>query len=123
MSSTASRELLTVDEDDSSSLSDSQFHSALNVSVALTEQGVSRVEKIVESVFGYIRLIKNYGVKKWIFDEADQLSNIKFHFRERDDHAMVRKVSDKMIGISSVSCIIRPSSVSRLQTTGNSSNS
>ena len=67
------------------------------VSIELTEEGINHVDSIVELMFGYIRLIKDEGVQKWIFDEIRSLSKMSFHFREKSEpYSFVQQVTSIM---------------------------
>lgn len=41
--------------------------------------------------------MKNCGVEKWIFDEANLLSMIMFHFREIDSHVELTQNISRMM--------------------------
>ncbi|KAJ3108951.1 Insulinase (Peptidase M16) [Phlyctochytrium planicorne] len=57
------------------------------IRLSLTEEGFKNWEKIVVIVFQYIEMLKQVGVKKWIFDECEVMSNISFRFREKGSPA------------------------------------
>ncbi|KAI7901194.1 Metalloenzyme, LuxS/M16 peptidase-like protein [Cokeromyces recurvatus] len=57
--------------------------SLFHTSVELTEQGLIHYEDIVVAIFQYIKMIKEAGVKKWIFDEIKSLAEIDFKFSEK----------------------------------------
>ncbi|KAF7722305.1 Insulinase (Peptidase M16) [Apophysomyces ossiformis] len=54
-----------------------------HVNIDLTEEGLDRYEDVVVSVFEYVEMLKQMGVKKWIFEEDQSLSAISFKFTER----------------------------------------
>ena len=59
-----------------------------NVTFVLTEAGLKFGEDgfgIVEYLFAYINLIKKVGPQKWIWDEIEAASKIKFKFAEEDE--------------------------------------
>ncbi|GAA5812303.1 hypothetical protein MFLAVUS_005754 [Mucor flavus] len=54
-----------------------------HVSVDLTEQGIEHYEDVIVTIFQYIEMIKENGIKKWIFDEIKSLAEIEFRFSEK----------------------------------------
>lgn len=54
-----------------------------HISVDLTEQGIAHYEDVVIAIFQYIEMVKESGVKKWIFDEIRLLQEIEFKFSEK----------------------------------------
>ncbi|KAK4511212.1 uncharacterized protein ATC70_012426 [Mucor velutinosus] len=54
-----------------------------HISVDLTEQGLAHYEDVVVAIFEYIEMIKENGVKKWIFDEIKTLAEMEFKFSEK----------------------------------------
>ncbi|KAI8375164.1 Metalloenzyme, LuxS/M16 peptidase-like protein [Blakeslea trispora] len=58
-------------------------YAMMNVTIELTEQGLANYENVVAAVFEYIELMKESGVKKWIFDEIKSLADIHFRFSEK----------------------------------------
>ena len=54
-----------------------------NVSVALTQAGVEHIDDLVAFVFQAIKLVREQGVKKWIFEENRKLADIGFAFEEK----------------------------------------
>ena len=62
---------------------DTGKHAMFIVTMTLTEQGIKQQEEIVETVFGYINLLKQDGIKKLYFDEQAKLAEIGFKFKEK----------------------------------------
>eukprot|EP00761_Pharyngomonas_kirbyi_P008215 gb/GECH01008226.1/.p1 GENE.gb/GECH01008226.1/~~gb/GECH01008226.1/.p1 ORF type:complete len:885 (+),score=190.80 gb/GECH01008226.1/:1-2655(+) len=58
-------------------------YSTFLVQISLTEEGDQHVSEIIDDVYRYINLLRQEGVKKWIFDESASLSDIEFRFAER----------------------------------------
>lgn len=54
--------------------------SAFAVSIDLTEEGIDRVDDVVEIVFAYISMIRKSGPQKWVFDETSEVANCSFRF-------------------------------------------
>ncbi|CAJ0757480.1 22016_t:CDS:10, partial [Entrophospora sp. SA101] len=50
-----------------------------NIDVDLTESGL----EVVKIIFQYIKMLKNEGIKEWIYNEAKTLSAISFKFKEK----------------------------------------
>jgi insulysin len=44
---------------------------------------LGQYEDVVAAIFEYIEMIKDQGVKKWIFDEIKSLAEIEFKFSEK----------------------------------------
>lgn len=53
------------------------------VSIDLTEEGLANYESVVEIMFQYIKMMKEAGVQKWIFDECKSLEEMSFKFKEK----------------------------------------
>ena len=62
---------------------DHESEATFSVSIKLTPQGLGHVEDIVALVFQYLNLIKEQGLKQWIFDENRSLAEIRFRFKEK----------------------------------------
>ncbi|KAI8378795.1 Metalloenzyme, LuxS/M16 peptidase-like protein [Choanephora cucurbitarum] len=58
-------------------------YGTMNITIELTEKGLANYENVVVSVFEYFELIKESGIKKWIFDEIKSLAHIHFRFSEK----------------------------------------
>jgi len=58
---------------------------AFEVSVELTEAGAAAANEVIEAVYGYLVLLRERGVERWIYDEAAALADMAWRFKERDD--------------------------------------
>ena len=54
--------------------------SCLNLSVELTDQGLSAIDEIVAIIFHYIGMLIREGPLEWIADEVKQLSELNFRY-------------------------------------------
>lgn len=54
-----------------------------NVSIRLTEDGLSHYHDVIKVVFQYISLIKEHPPEPWIFDEMKNLAEVDFRFRQK----------------------------------------
>ncbi|KMZ64568.1 putative Insulin-degrading enzyme [Zostera marina] len=70
---------LSAGEEDSSD--DFSFFS---VRINLTDTGYAHVEDIVGLLFKYISLLQNSGIHEWIFDELKAISDIGFHYKDKN---------------------------------------
>lgn len=52
--------------------------------VDLTQDGIEHVDDIVHIVFQYIRMLREEGPKKWIFDECCDINKMHFRFKDKD---------------------------------------
>ncbi|KAA1171199.1 peptidase M16 [Marinobacter salinexigens] len=57
----------------------------LDISMALTPDGLKRQDEILPLVFDYIAKIRNNGISEQRFHEMQQLATIDFRFREKGD--------------------------------------
>ncbi|HEY5701548.1 MAG TPA: insulinase family protein, partial [Gammaproteobacteria bacterium] len=62
---------------------DHTSEATFNVSIKLTTDGLENVMDVVSSVFQYLRLIRQQGLQRWIFEENRKLADIQFRFREK----------------------------------------
>lgn len=53
------------------------------VSIKLTKKGEANIDKILSYVFTYLKMIKQKGVQKWIFDEIKLVRELQFAFLEK----------------------------------------
>lgn len=58
---------------------------AFEVSVDLTEAGAAAANDVIEAVYGYLALVREQGVQRWIHDEAAALADMAWRFKERED--------------------------------------
>jgi len=52
--------------------------------VDLTQEGLEHVDDIVNIIFQYLRMLRQEGAKKWIFDECVKLNEMRFRFKEKE---------------------------------------
>lgn len=57
------------------------------ISIDLTQEGLKNHEKVLESVFKYIHLLRNSNLEQWTHDEVARLSELMFRFKEKIDPA------------------------------------
>lgn len=53
------------------------------IKVDLTDDGYDNMDKIVKLIFQYLSMIKEIGIKQWIFDEYRNLRDIEFRFEDQ----------------------------------------
>ncbi len=64
-------------------LSDSNRDQAvMSVSIQLTDEGLDRIDAIVELVFQQLRLIERDGIERWRFEEQQRMAEVGFQFQE-----------------------------------------
>ena len=64
---------------------DTGENATLDISIALTPEGLSKHEEILSLVFQYIDIIREDGVSQQRFEEMQRLAGIDFRFREQGD--------------------------------------
>ncbi|WP_298453755.1 insulinase family protein [uncultured Marinobacter sp.] len=71
---------------------DTGTDATLDISIALTPEGLSRQEEIVALAFRYIDVIRDQGISQKRFEEMQQLAQIDFRFREQSEpmHEVMR---------------------------------
>jgi secreted Zn-dependent insulinase-like peptidase len=71
---------------------DTGNHSSLELSMALTNEGMKHQDEIVVLAFDYIELVRQVGIDRFRFEEDRQLSEIDFRFQQRPDpvHLVMR---------------------------------
>ncbi|MGK0289919.1 MAG: insulysin [bacterium] len=75
----------------------SKSFSTFSISMELTKEGVNSVDEIVGYVFQYLKLIKEKGVQKWIFNEIQQMGAINFRFKAKENpFSYVRQLSSNL---------------------------
>lgn len=57
----------------------------LVLEISLTESGVKHVELVIERVFQAIAMLKKQGIPRYIFDEVQEMSRIRYAFQMRDE--------------------------------------
>ncbi|HET8850140.1 MAG TPA: insulinase family protein [Marinobacter sp.] len=64
---------------------DTGSHATLDISMALTREGLERQDEIIALTFDYIDMVRKNGISRARFEEMQQLANIDFRFRERSE--------------------------------------
>lgn len=64
---------------------DTGENATLDISIALTPEGLSREEEILPLVFQYIDIIREQGISQQRFEEMQRLTRIDFRFREQGE--------------------------------------
>lgn len=57
-------------------------NATFTINLALTEEGVNRIDDITALVFEFIRLAGEEGIHQWLFDEQSTMADIAFMFQE-----------------------------------------
>lgn len=56
-----------------------------NITIQLTEDGLTQQHKVVALVYKMIRILKREGINEWRYKEQQQLGNIDFRFTEKGE--------------------------------------
>ena len=64
---------------------DTGENATLDISIALTPEGLRKHEEILPLVFQYIDIIREQGISQQRFEEMQRLAQIDFRFREQGD--------------------------------------
>ena len=74
---------------------DTGSNATLDISIALTPEGLKRSQDVLPLVFDYIQRIREKGISEARFKEMQQLARIDFRFREQGDplHEAMRLAS------------------------------
>lgn len=62
---------------------DTDIGAAFNLGLTLTEQGVARVDEVLEQTFAWLALVRATGVDAWRYRELARLQHIHFRFLDR----------------------------------------
>jgi insulysin len=57
-------------------------HETFEVQVKLTAEGLKSYKEVISHVFQYIRLLRQSGFPKWIFDEVAKVRSLDFQFQD-----------------------------------------
>jgi len=57
-------------------------YSIFNISITLTEEGYANMEKVLEAVFGYIKMLQENGPSERIYGEIQRIEDLNFAFKE-----------------------------------------
>lgn len=55
------------------------------IEIGLTDEGVHKVDDVIERVFQAISQLQKSGVPKYVFDETQQLAKIQYQYQPRED--------------------------------------
>ena len=53
------------------------------IDITLSQKGMQNVEKVVEAVFHYAKIVRDKGVQQYIFDEVKKMGEIEFDFADK----------------------------------------
>jgi len=51
--------------------------------IALTEDGLEKIEQIIMHIYQYLKIIREFGVQKYLYDEVQEISDMEFKFLEK----------------------------------------
>ena len=54
------------------------------VDVDLTETGITHTDDIIVLVFKYLAMLRNDGIKEWIFQECQHINEMLFRFKDKE---------------------------------------
>ena len=54
------------------------------VDVDLTETGIENTDDIIVLVFKYLAMLRNDGIKEWIFEECKHINEMLFRFKDKE---------------------------------------
>ena len=57
-------------------------NASFSINVALTEEGVNRIDDITRLIFEFVQLAREEGIHEWLFDEQRTMADIAFTFQE-----------------------------------------
>jgi len=60
-------------------------NSVFYLDIDLTEEGIKRVDEVIEKVFQAIADLRDSGIPKYLFDDVQQISRIKYRYKNRED--------------------------------------
>ncbi len=67
---------------------------SMSIDIQLTPAGLEHQDEILALVFADIKLIRDKGIQRWVFDETRQLAEINFRFQEKPaPMSLVRNLS------------------------------
>lgn len=49
-----------------------------NMDIKLTKKGLENYEKVINIVFAYLKMMREKGAQKYIFDETKTVNHLKF---------------------------------------------
>ncbi|XP_058980135.1 insulin-degrading enzyme-like isoform X1 [Musca domestica] len=54
------------------------------IHITLTTEGANHVDDIINIVFQYLKMLREIGPQKWIFDECAKINSMRFGFKEKE---------------------------------------
>lgn len=60
---------------------------SFNISVSLTPEGMSHYKEILNDIFGYIHLIHQFGLPRYVFDEVQTMKRLEFLYSDKGEGA------------------------------------
>lgn len=64
---------------------DQRYGASFDISLSLTEQGLQQKDEVLDLIFQYIRLVREAGALKWVWQESADLAAMHFRFQEKRD--------------------------------------
>ena len=64
---------------------DQRYGASFDISLSLTEQGLQQKDEVLDLLFQYIRLVREAGALKWVWQESADLAAMHFRFQEKRD--------------------------------------
>ena len=69
-----------------------------NLDIELTEHGVAEVQQVITRCFEALAKLKETGIPRYIFDEAQAIADLSYRYQSRDDaFAFVSKFAHEMV--------------------------
>ncbi len=59
------------------------------VDLDLSEEGINHIDEIISLVFQYIRMLREIGIQKWIFEEINKLDTVQFRFKDKEQPQVI----------------------------------
>jgi insulysin len=53
------------------------------ITLALTEDGLRGVDEVVTQVYGYVRMVRDLGPQRWLWDQCRSISRVELRFLEK----------------------------------------
>jgi len=85
---------------------DTQNDAIFIITMSLTKEGLKQQEKILESLFAYIELLRIKGIQKHYFDEQAQMLKISFNYQEKSEPIHLTSVLAGALHTSQASTVL-----------------
>lgn len=69
----------------SSGFSNNAQESSLYIGINLTQTGLEHIDDIIDMVFQYIRLLQQNEIQAWLYQEQQQMAQLRFRYQEKRD--------------------------------------